>query len=59
MQFEKRSQVDSAVGIPYNMMKTQCGGEAGLMEAIARGDVYKQGENGREKYYYHTSKTSR
>jgi hypothetical protein len=57
--FEKKQKKDKATGLPYNIVKTQCGGEDGLKEAISRGDVYKQMENGRERYYYHESSSSR
>ena len=57
--YEKRTKKDTALGMPYNVMKTKCGGEDGLKEAMNRGDVDTQMENGRERYYYHESESSR
>ena len=53
--FEKRSRKDTAHGLPMNIMKAQCGGEAGFREAQERKDIYKGEENGRERWFWHES----
>ena len=53
--FESRSRKDTAHGLPMNIMKHQCGGDAGFKEAQERMDIYKGEENGRERWYWHES----